>query len=81
MSPLPTTVHHVVFRKVTPLKIALKQGRRELQKSGGQEPKKYPKIDPQKQKNCILLHFYIMILKSQEGQLTPLTPQSLVSGT
>ena len=35
----------------------------------------YPKIEPPNQENCSLLHLYITILKSQEGQLTPLTPQ------
>ena len=51
---------------------------RELQKSGGSRAKKYPKIDPPKQENCILLHFYITILKCQVGQLTPLTPSCAV---
>ena len=40
---------------------------------GGSRAKKYPKIDSKKQENSILLHSYIIILKSQRSQLTPLT--------
>ena len=41
------------------------QGRRDLQKTGGSRAKKFPKINPPKLENYILLHFYMIILKSQ----------------
>jgi len=56
-------------------KLESEQGRRKLKKSGGQEPKNTPKLTPPKQENCILLHFYIIILKIQ-GVSWPLWPPS-----
>ena len=46
---------------------AIKAGTARAPKVKGVKSQKTPKIDPPKQENCILLHFYITILKSQGG--------------
>ena len=50
-----------------------RQGPREDQKSRGSETSNLPKNYHSNKKKLLLLHFYITILKSQRGQLTPLT--------
>ena len=44
--------------------------------SGGSETSNLPKFYPSNPKIYFLLHFHIIISKSQGGQLTPLTPYS-----